>query len=73
MAVTKEGIYFLAPQADSRPEVQFLDFRTERITNLVKLEKPSFFGLAVSPDRRSLVYSQRDRSQRNILLLKNFQ
>jgi hypothetical protein len=71
-AVTREGIYFLAPKAELPPEIEFLDFKTRKVSRIAKLGKPSFYGLAVSPDGRSLVYSQWVRSEHNILIMNNF-
>jgi Tol biopolymer transport system component len=71
-AVTENGIYILAPQGTSPPEIQFLDFTTKRISRIATLEKPSFYGLTVSPDGSSLIYSQWDRYEHDILVLNNF-
>ncbi len=71
-AVTKDGIFFLAPQSGVPPEIEFLDLKTGQVSRLAQLSQPSFFGFAVSPDGHSLVYSQWDRSERNILFVKNF-
>jgi Tol biopolymer transport system component/DNA-binding winged helix-turn-helix (wHTH) protein len=71
-AVTKDGIYFLAPEGNLAPEIEFLDFRTGRISRIARLEKPSFYGLAVSPDGRSLVYSQWERNEHDIFIMQNF-
>ena len=72
-AVARLGIYFFAPNAAGPPEIEFLDFRTKKISHVARLEKPSFFGLTVSPDGKSLVYSQWDRSEHDILVIQNFQ
>jgi Tol biopolymer transport system component/DNA-binding winged helix-turn-helix (wHTH) protein len=73
-AVGKDGIFFLAPAADAGapPEIQFLESKTGRVWHIARLAKPSFYGFTVSPDERSLVYSQFDRTERSILLAKNF-
>jgi Tol biopolymer transport system component len=70
-APAKDGAYFTAPSGASS-EIEFLDFKTKRISHIAKLEKPSFYGFTVSPDGRSIVYSQWDRSEHNILVMKNF-
>jgi dipeptidyl aminopeptidase/acylaminoacyl peptidase len=67
----KNGAYFSVPSGASS-EIEFLDFKTKRISHIAKLEKPSFYGFTVSPDGRSIVYSQWDRSEHNILVMKNF-
>jgi Tol biopolymer transport system component/DNA-binding winged helix-turn-helix (wHTH) protein len=71
-AVTKNGIYFLAPEGASPPEIQFLDLTTKRISHIARLEKPSFYGLTVSPDNSSLIYSQWDRFEHDIVVMNNF-
>lgn len=70
-APTPNGTYFVAPSG-ATSGIEFLDFKTKRISRIAKLEKPSFYGFTVSPDGKSIVYSQWDRSEHNILLLKNF-
>ncbi len=70
-APAKNGAYFSAPSGASS-EIEFLDFKTKRISHIAKLEKPSFYGFTLSPDGRSIVYSQWDRSEHNILVMKNF-
>jgi Tol biopolymer transport system component len=71
-AVAKDGIFFLAPEAGAPPEIEFLELRTGRVWHIARLAKPSFYGFTVSPDERSLIYSQFDRTERSILLARNF-
>jgi dipeptidyl aminopeptidase/acylaminoacyl peptidase len=68
---TKNGIYLLSP-GDLGPEIEFFNFATRQVTHLARLDRPSFYGLALSPDQRSLIYSQQDRNDHQILLVKNF-
>jgi Tol biopolymer transport system component len=71
-AVTKDGVYFLAAQADQFPDIEYFDFKTRRLTHIGNLNKPSFYGLAVSPDGRSLLYSQWDRDEHQVLVMDHF-
>jgi Tol biopolymer transport system component/DNA-binding winged helix-turn-helix (wHTH) protein len=71
-ALAKDGIFFLAPEAGAPPEIDFLELKTGRVWHIARLAKPSFYGFTVSPDERSLIYSQFDRTERSILLAKNF-
>ena len=71
-AVANGGIYFLEPQNDLPPQIVFLDLATRRVTRIATLEKPSFYGLTVSPDGQSLVYSQWDRNEHRILVMDQF-
>ncbi|HKR27732.1 MAG TPA: winged helix-turn-helix domain-containing protein [Acidobacteriaceae bacterium] len=69
--LARTGLYLLAP-AKPGPEVEFLNLETHRISRISKLDKPSFYGLSLSPDGKSLIYSQQDRNDHGILLIKNF-
>lgn len=71
-AVSKDGIYFFAPQEGSSPNVEYFEFKTKRVSQIGRLGKPSFYGLAISPDGRSLVYPQWDRNEQQIFVMEHF-
>ena len=71
-AVANEGIYLFTPQTDRSPDIEYVDFRTRRLSHVGRLDKPSFYGLAISPDGRSLLYSQWDRDEHQILVMEHF-
>jgi hypothetical protein len=54
--------------------IEFFDFATRKTTPLLDLEKPAptFGGLAVSPDGRSLLYTQNEFEDSYIMLVRNF-
>jgi hypothetical protein len=54
--------------------IEFLDFATRQITPILSLEKaaPPFGGLAISPDRKALLYSQIDQDDSYLMLVRNF-
>lgn len=70
--VTEKGIYFSTTNGEISSEINYLHFKSGRVTQVAKLEKPIFFGLTVSPDGRSLIYSQWERYEHDILVMKNF-
>jgi hypothetical protein len=81
-ALVQNGIYFVdlirrtvSGEANPRPAiVKFFDFATGEETSICTLaaEKPYYvFGLAVSPDRGSILYNQREYES-SIILVKNF-
>jgi Tol biopolymer transport system component len=72
-AVTDKGIYF-TPHAgpDGTSSVQFLNFATGRTTQIVKVPRELELGLGVSPDGRTLLYSQVDHTGSNLMLIENF-
>ena len=72
-ALGKGGIYFLTPTgSDTPPEIAFLDLKTKRVSRIAKLEKFGFFGFALSPDGKVLLYPQTDRNDHHIFVMNNF-
>jgi Tol biopolymer transport system component len=70
--VTDKGIYFTPHIGkDYSSTVEFLSFATGTTRQLVKT-KPLDLGLGVSPDGRTLLYSQVDQTGSNIMLVENF-
>jgi dipeptidyl aminopeptidase/acylaminoacyl peptidase len=74
-AVTTDGIYFATAEIASAPLIEFLNFATNKITQVAKLNAPLFRtdpGLAVSPDGQSLLLVQMDQRGSDIVLAENF-
>jgi eukaryotic-like serine/threonine-protein kinase len=71
-AVTEKGIYFATDATRDRSAIQFLNFATGMTTQVVKADKPQDLGLTVSPDGRTLLYSQLDSYGRDLMLVENF-
>ncbi len=72
-AVVETGIYYLDTTA--KPGIAFFDFTTHRATRVFDLEsRPSreATGIAVSPDGRTILYTQLDALSRDIMLVENF-
>jgi Tol biopolymer transport system component len=71
-APVERGFYFVQ-RTGPRRLLKFLDFETGRTAEVMPLEKPmDVFALSVSPDRRSLLYSQTDYEVRELLSIENF-
>jgi len=72
-APTRDGIYFLKEEPHNG-KIYFFDFATEKAIPIFALEKPAplYGGLALSPDGKSLLFSQQDFSDFHIMLVKNF-
>ena len=70
--VVEDGIYFIPK---STPEagysIQFLRFATGAVERIFTIERPDV-GLSVSPDGRSILYSQAEERQSEIMLVENF-
>ena len=77
-SVTPQGIYFI--QAPERDEpggsflIRFFDFATGRATTIHSLPPGvrADQGLTVSPDGRSILYTQLDQFQSDLMLVENF-
>jgi Tol biopolymer transport system component len=72
-AVVENGIYYLDTKV--KPGIDFFDFTTHRTTRVFDLEnRPTSGGpgLAVSPDRKSILYTQLDALNSDIVLVENF-
>src|SRR5260370_990893 len=65
-------IYFLESKPGAKSEVERLDFKTRQVSPVATLEHPSFYGLTVAPEATSLIYSQRDRDEHDVVMTRIF-
>jgi len=68
-AVTRDGVYFITDTQSFT--IQFFNFRTQQYRTLTKIENP-FVYLSVSPDNRSILYTQYDQSGSDLMLVEKF-
>ena len=74
-AIVDGGIYYIAQEAPLTTELAFYDFATRKRRHIAAIagDMPPFQGgLAVSPDRASIIYTQVSRSSSDIMLVENF-
>ncbi len=72
-APVKSGIYFMKPvNGDRAGMLAFFNFGTQQITSLATISRPMGLGLAVSPDERLVLYSQKDHLGSDLMLVDNF-
>jgi Tol biopolymer transport system component len=73
-AVVNDGIYFIDPDANDGVAINFFDFATRKVKEVAMLGKVDILGsgIAVSPDRRQIIYAQSDQSGGDIMLVENF-
>jgi Tol biopolymer transport system component len=72
--VWRSNLVFLSPKGEKGPSIAVFNLTTRETTELVALGpemKPSF-GLNVSPDGRSILYTRKDRSGSDLMLVENF-
>ena len=72
-AVARDGLYFLTiGNTPLTASIEFLEFSTGKRSPIVKLDKPAWLGLALSPDGKTFLYS-RDSLKSNLMLVDKFQ
>jgi hypothetical protein len=71
--LVKDGIYFI-PEAgtDRKFSLQFLSFATAKVKTVAPISRRPMEGLSVSPDGRSLLFSQLDEAGSDLMLVENF-
>jgi Tol biopolymer transport system component len=72
-AVARDGLYFVNRANAPPPSIDFLEFATGKRSTVVKLDKPAWLGLAVSPDEKYLLYAVQDSEKSNLMLVDNIQ
>lgn len=71
-AVVEKGVYFIDRPSDEA-RLQFFDFAAARSTTIARnLGEVSNGGLTVSPDGRTILYTRRDSSVDDLMLVENF-
>lgn len=67
------GLYFLAVgDVPYQPSIDFFEFATGKRETVLKLGKQYWYGMALSPDQKSLLYSVIDNAGGNLMLVENF-
>ena len=71
--VADRGLYFLTVRdAPEKTSIDFLEFATGTRTRIVDLRKPFWFGMALSPDGKSLLFSLVNGAGSNLMIVENF-
>lgn len=71
--VADKGLYFMAERgAPDKTSIDFFDFGTAKVRTLLKVGKRWWYGMALAPDQRSLLYSVVDSADSNLMLVENF-
>ena len=68
--VADRGLYFIAVgDTADRPSIDFFDFATKTRTTIVRLDKAWWYGMALSPDKQSLLFSLIDSTGSNLMVV----
>lgn len=71
-ALSSEGIYFLKWSKLSHPTIQFLSFATGKTHPVWTLERQPGWGIGVSSNGKSIVFTQGDFAESNLMMVENF-
>jgi len=67
--VVRDGVYFYP--ADDFSTLSYFDFATKKVHTILRGHQ-AYFGIAVSPDGRYIIYARHQRAMRDIMLIDNF-
>ncbi|PYV41048.1 MAG: hypothetical protein DMG06_18415 [Acidobacteria bacterium] len=57
---------------DRKSSIQFLSFSTAMVKTITPMSGRPFEGLSVSPDGKSILFSQFDEEGSDLMLIENF-
>jgi Tol biopolymer transport system component len=73
--IGRRGLYFVNPEAKPRPTIDLLDLATRRVTRIADMERQPMqwaSGFSVARDERSILYSQLEQSNSDVMLVEGF-
>lgn len=72
--LTGRGIYFIKPDSGQKGHIYFYGLSTRQTIQIATTEKTiyAYSGIDVSPDGGSLLCTQVDRIESDIMLIENF-
>ncbi len=70
-AVVPEGIYYITTRDENMCEIRLHEFALGRSRVVAEIERPIAFGLSVSPDQKTFLYS-RPITGSDLMLIENF-
>jgi hypothetical protein len=71
--VASRGIYFLAVgQSSEATSIDFVESETGKRTTIVTLGKTWWYGTALSPDERTMLFATIDSTGSNLMLVDGF-
>ena len=69
----EDGIYYLILNAGGANAIRFLDFATGQSKEIAKIEGRTWrYALAVSPDRKTFLYTEFGELTSDLMLVENF-
>jgi eukaryotic-like serine/threonine-protein kinase len=69
--VFPDGIYYVGVAEGGGGLLLFRDFATGKVRRIATIDRP-YYGLAVSPDRKSIIYTSIGEFEADLMLVENF-
>jgi hypothetical protein len=71
--VGKQGIYFFTPaDGQGRSDLCLYKFATGKVSRILTIDRDLDYRIAVSPDDRTILYTQLDSVGTDLMLVENF-
>jgi hypothetical protein len=67
-----DGIYYIPAPGAKGSSVRFRSFATGEDKEISSISQPTFQGLSVSPDRKTILFSAEVQTGSNIMVVDNF-
>jgi Tol biopolymer transport system component/DNA-binding winged helix-turn-helix (wHTH) protein len=74
-AIGGKGYYYASAAEDALPTLRFFDYGTGAARDLMRMQKPADGnggGMAVSPDERTILFTEVDQRIRDVMLMQGF-
>jgi Tol biopolymer transport system component len=73
LAVVDEGIYYIGRRGeDGRNPLQLYEFSAGKSREIVRLDRVTQYGITVTPDRKTFLFSREMSSGADLMLVENF-
>ena len=74
LAIVEDGIYYIGRRGDDRKNpLEFFQFSNNTSRVLTEIEGYTDYGLSVSPDRQTILFSKSVANGSNLMMIENFQ
>ena len=67
------NLYVPRTNLTAAASIQFVDFARRATTTIARIDKPLMVGMSAHPDGQSLLYSQVDREETDLIMLQRMQ
>ena len=72
IAMARDGLYYLSSATSTGAQLNFYDFRAQASRRLATIDRPVHHFLSSPPDGKSVLYTQVDRQESDLILVNAF-